>query len=353
MFGTKKINYWLGVCLLVVSGFVDSKPVINSVEGILKHGQAIQVKGAGFGATGRELPNLFDDFESGDLGNNLNTGLWSTDSGNGSEDPIFDNFFAFSGSQSGYGDMSSGGDSAAFIRGVNSSRIYVSLMFRYKVTSGSPSTTKGVRVHADDGPNVYTSYPGVFVQDYLTSNRNTIGANDDGGTFSDYGPGNIEQNRWVRLEYYIEMSSPAGASNGIVNSWVDMKEDSSWAGVNRAAGVNDVYQLVMMPFYFGNGGAGKVWYDDVYISRSKARLELCDSGNWSDCSGRSIQVPSSWSGSVIEAKLNLAGLDGANNLYLYVVGDDGAVSDSFLLGSAPIASGVAPLAPSNFQISTQ
>jgi len=315
------------------------------VAGDIQHGETVQISGSAFGATGRELPILFDDFESGQLGENLNTGKWQTDSGNGSEDPVFDDSYAYGGSQSGHGDMHDGGDSAAFIRGVNSHQVYVSLMFRYQVTRGEPVTSKGVRVHADDGPNVYTSYPGMFVQDYYSRNRNTIAYKDGSGTVSDYSPGDLEQNQWMRKEYYLQMSYPAGSSNGVVKSWIDTELDSNWGGVSREAGVSDVYQLVMMPFYFGNGGGGRVWYDDVYISKSQARVELCNSASWSNCSGRSIQVPTSWGNSVIEATLNLSGISLSGDLYLYVIDDEGVVSDAHLVGSNTEAAPVPPRAP--------
>lgn len=341
----------LGACVFVIAGQAIAGPVITAVSGEATNGSTIQISGSKFGSTGNELPLKFDDFESGTVGANLNTGGWSTDSSSQNPDPQFSKEYAYSGSQSGYADIREKGDSGAFIRGLNSETAYVSLMFRYVIDSGDPATTKGVRLHADDGPNVYSSYPGMFVQDFYSRHRISIKPTDDGGdSFSTY-QSVLSQNKWMRKEYYFKISTPAGSSNGQILSWVDGALKDEWEGVNRLSGVSDIYQLVMMPFYIGNGGGGRFWYDDVYISKSRARVEVCKNASWSACNTRSIQVPMSWNGTSITAKLNLAGLDGLGDLYLYVIDGDGVVSASFLLGSAPIGvESVLPLAPQDFTV---
>lgn len=330
--------------LVSVANPVAAQPNASGLSGDTIHGGVITVTGARFGNNGDELPLKFDDFESGALSARLSSGGWSVSNANGPDDPVYSNTFAFSGTKSGYADMRVGGDSGAYLSDINTEKIYASFRFRYRMNS-TPSTQKGFRVNANDGPNLFSSQPNVNIQDYATSNRASISPNETGeGKYSLYGLPNLSQNRWYRLEYYFALSSPAGSDNGEVWASHDLKVVENARGMNtRGTGVTDNYQVAMLPFYFGNGGGGEVWYDDVYISRTKARIEIGNNASWSACTKRAIQQPLEWSSNAITFKINLAGFSSNDNLYLFVVDHTGAISNGLEMVEV-----VRPLPPADF-----
>ena len=304
---------------------VGSGPSISSTSGSWSQGSSVTVSGSSFGNDGDEVPIKFDDFESGVVGASLGTGGWSVTADNGPDVPEYSSTRSWSGSKCGYTDISMGGDSAAYMANCNTETFYVSLM-HYFTTSGTPNTSKGVRVNAADGPNVYTSYPGIFVQDYHRNNRHTIKPDDESGTGATAYTANLSTGQWYRLEYWFKMSSPAGSTNGEVDGWQNLSHTSDWSGITRSSGVTDKWQTCMLPFYYGNGGTGENWYDDVYISKSKARVEIGNSSTWSGCSTRQIQGVTSWSNSSIGIEVNLGSFGSVSGRYLYVVDDNGTVN---------------------------
>ena len=338
----QQTKFFTAVLFASVASGAVADPIVSVVGGTIEAGNVVTVSGAGFGNDGDELPIIFDNFESGSPGASLGTGPWSIDTSNGPDDPTYSTSFAFGGSNSGYVDARGGGDSAAFISGMNTDRIYASFRFRYRM-NGSPVTQKGFRAHADDGPNIYTSYPGVFVQDYATSNRLTVATSDDSSDQETlYGPPNLSQNSWHRLEYFFSLSSPSGSSSGVIWASHDLRVvQNSTSILTRSSGVSDRYNVAILPFYFGNGGGGELWYDDVYISKSRARVEIGNSSSWDQSSRRSIQVPVSWSSSTISVRLNLNGFSASDELFLFVVDRNGSRSSGVRLADV-----VRPLPPS-------
>lgn len=77
----------------------------------------------------------------------------------------------------------------------------------------------------------------------------------------------------------------------------------------------------------------KTYYDDVYIDNSWARVEIGDKQSYDECVIREIQVPKKW-GRVqlanidkISIELNQGALTSVVPVYLFVVNDQGVVSD--------------------------
>ena len=68
------------------------------------------------------------------------------------------------------------------------------------------------------------------------------------------------------------------------------------------------------------------FWDDIYISPSQARVEICDAPTWAQCKNREIQPASAWSGTSITVKLNRGALASFAKTYLYVVDQTGAMN---------------------------
>ena len=72
-------------------------------------------------------------------------------------------------------------------------------------------------------------------------------------------------------------------------------------------------------------------FDDVYIDYSLARVELGNSPEWKDCTHREIQIPVSWSDDSIGVVVNQGGFADGEGAWLFVVTEDGEVSDGYAI----------------------
>jgi len=345
------------VLVLLTPGRALSNPIISNTSGTLTHGATITISGSGFGTKVPAAPLKWDDFESGSLGASLSTGGWKTTVSNhpnpSDSPPVFDNTRSWGqGSQSGYADISTGGDNAAYLDGLNLTKVYASYRLYYTMTwdGVGAQNQKGFRVHANDGPNIFTSYPAIFEQMFAEGgHRLTIRPCDGSGcgdNAADYTPATIPSDSWHRIEHWWVLSDPSGSETGSAEYWRDNGADytifpdptrPTEKGITLSAGVNKRWQLVMLPFFFGNGNTGHIWYDDVYIDITRARVEIGDAPTWSASNQRAIQIPSVWSDTSITITVNQDSIPDLNNSYLYIVDPGGNVNaNGFpLTGSSP------------------
>jgi hypothetical protein len=87
-------------------------------------------------------------------------------------------------------------------------------------------------------------------------------------------------------------------------------------------------------------GSAKAWFDDVYVSSTQARVEVCNASTYDACTIKHLQYvdPAKWTDTQIELKLrNMSAFKGSP-AYLYVVDKDGNVSSGIKL-NAPLMTG--------------
>jgi len=279
------------VSLDVAAVAAASSTGISSISGAFAPGNTLTIAGASFGTTGTSVIN--DDFEDGTVGNNLNTRVWNTTSANGPPVPVVTDTDAFAGTKCGLADCSVGGDSSAYVDSLDTEEVYISIALKALLVSGSPTTTKGVRVHGDAGPNIFTRYPGFMDQEPFddtsgNSRRLQINPDDASNTNGDstfyIGGDSLASGEWYREEYYFKHSTPGG-SDGIFQ----LRQDGDFivnqtALTTRLSGITAKMAVIHMPFYWGNGGGGKWFYDLVSITKGPgclARFEAADSADWS------------------------------------------------------------------------
>ena len=73
----------------------------------------------------------------------------------------------------------------------------------------------------------------------------------------------------------------------------------------------------------------RMLFDDVYIDRTLARVELGNAPTYNACSRRDLQPPLSWADERISVSLNGPGYSSSDDLYLYVISADGRVSAGY------------------------
>lgn len=97
-------------------------------------------------------------------------------------------------------------------------------------------------------------------------------------------------------------------------------------------------------------------FDDIYLTYTRAHIELCDRGSWTEVSAGGadceIQIPLSWSDASINFTVNHGRFSAGSRVYLYVVNSSGEVNSlgyELQLGSQPVDT-LAPGAPGALRI---
>jgi hypothetical protein len=168
---------------------------------------------------------------------------------------------------------------------------------------------------------------------------------------------------WYRYETWLQMNSAAGRSDGSFRVRVtnptngNVVADNNFTDVAyNGSGESGNFRYLVLQNYFGNAtdsGANQpdnanaaAWWDDLYISQTQARVELCTSATYAGCTNKEIQPASSWTNGSIAIKVNRGGITGAGDTYIYVTNPNGEVnSQGFRL-----AAGIAPNPPSSVQV---
>ncbi len=132
--------------------------------------------------------------------------------------------------------------------------------------------------------------------------------------------------------------------------WISCPSDSRCnecpAGVSGCSVNNDAWLPARQDEFF---------YDNIYIDKSIARVELGNAPTYTASTRREVQVPTSW-GSSIQITVNKGGFSSGQTAYLYVVDASGNVNSSGYPVtiddlSTPFVDTIAPTAPSNLNTS--
>lgn len=78
-----------------------------------------------------------------------------------------------------------------------------------------------------------------------------------------------------------------------------------------------------------------VWYDDIYLDNTWARVMLGNSVTYSACTFLAPQPPTAWSDTSVTVSLNLAGFPSGSTRYLHVLDDTNTVRQTTSIGVHP------------------
>lgn len=218
--------------------------------------------------------------------------------------------------------------------------------------------------HAENLSGAYMSNPmgsgmvGVFT-----------GWNTDQGHFVNWftsGSNLPYKGAWYRYETWVKMNSAPGVADGLfrvkvtnpVNGTVVANNVISNVVWNGRGDTGNLRYLIIQN-YFGNAtdggysqaanGNAVAWWDDIYVSQSEARVELCNAATWAQCTNREIQPASSWANGSITVKLNKGAQASVADAYLYVTDPSGQVNaQGYRLSGGTVAK--TPTAPANVSV---
>jgi len=168
---------------------------------------------------------------------------------------------------------------------------------------------------------------------------------------------------WYRYETWTQLNSSPGTANGqfrvrVTNPTTGaVVVDNNFTNVMYNGPSNSGnFRYYVLQNYFGNAGdsgSGQpdnanaaAWWDDIYVSQSQARVEICTSPTYSGCTSREIQPASSWADGSVTVKLNKGNMATMGSTYLYVTNSRGETNSQ----GFPVVAGTAPNPPSSVSV---
>ena len=140
---------------------------------------------------------------------------------------------------------------------------------------------------------------------------------------------------WHRYDIYVDLNQPEGKK--IHNWYVDgLKLSRIYQNYNIdakliQAGISDGFNYLSWLMFQFQGSDNQVWpqyMDDAFANLTQARIEISESPVWDENkqTHKEIQIPLSWADTKIMVKINKGAFSSNQDLYLYVITDDGKIS---------------------------
>jgi hypothetical protein len=235
------------------------------------------------------------------------------------------------------------------------SKIFISLWVRWEwpVWSGGtqyePTQIKAWRVSAtvEDSGNVV--YPAINAFNWIQSDysytwttySNTYygGSSDTHGFSNDW----LIDGQWHNYILQVDQGT-AGNADGAFYAWLSKEGNVynlvSYSGTGKMIidATGDYIDAIKIDNYLDANNqdlidAGEIltstlYWDDIYIDNSWARVEIGDASTYDNCTHREVQIPSAWTDTEITASVNSGSFPIGETVYLYVVDSNGVVNTS-------------------------
>jgi hypothetical protein len=355
------------VALLLAPLVASAGPSVTSASGTVSQGQALQISGSGFGTRasynnngdtwdgGKFLNFRFKDFEDG----NLNSHGFYPQSGGAEWTPSGTELNVLSGGPSNsskymrrqYG-QEDGGLSADIAGAGN--QVYTT--FKFMIAPGTQSG-KFWRLYGDaPQTSVYLS---TGCTDTWIRGATECTAGSCSGAQTQWGAGpQMSPGVWHRIEFWVD------ANSNTFTAYIDGTQawtEKNWLNTSLTANGHTMDFPNMIDSGSRNASCpatGSYNYDDIYIDFTQARVEIGDASTWAAVQHKEVQIPTAWSDSAIQVRVNPGAFSSGDKAWLYVVNSSGAVNASGLpvtisqaaTGAPPPATPPVPNPPTDIQV---
>ena len=325
----------ISIAILILCGINEnsfaSPPNISGVSGEISQKKSVRINGNNFGSKQNGSPLKYDNFESGSVGVPVmgeGSGGWETTTARGSSyAPSYSTGkVRYNGTQSLYQNFTNGNYTNYIKLSQNTipsgtRRLYVSGWFNLE-TGGAPSrNTKILNMGACNSWQTRLDI-------YPSNGSGHLYAND--GRYQDWGArvDRVFKNdgHWHRLEGWLDLGK------GYRDVSMDLRRVAQISGnfVSSSCGLT---YLLIGHYFATDTGSPKPWakryWDEIYVDTTQARIEIGDNADWDRCSHREIQIPTSWSNSSIEFRVNQGTFNNGATNYLFVVNESGEISGGY------------------------
>jgi hypothetical protein len=326
-------------------------PSISSTSGTWSHGNSVTISGSGFGTKATAAPIRFDTFEDGVVGTNVTTtGYWSAQSPSRT---LFDddtNVPLRHGNSDrhvrwhayGYPDAT-GHFYREDIGFADTGKAYVNVWLYMDFITGDPELAMGwqvklFRIHRNSD---HSSEP-MFINNLMTLDEETVSywvvtiSGTNGGSIWPGGSW-MQEGYWVNMamEYKDSTLDVANGEGHFYSSRAPLSAGTYYKGsktgvATRHDAVTGWVDCLSLGYYITNGAdEANTYWDDVYIDKSWARVEVGDASTYANCKHREMQIPTSWSGNSVTVTAQRGSLDSLSGKYLFVIDEDGNVSQGY------------------------
>lgn len=357
----------------------------NNIIGTASNGNQVTVTGIGFGNKTKAEPLSFinGNIENGINGSTFQANNWRVDTG-ANVPPKYTNIDAHSGNQSllfplrAPSASTPGWSQVIFDSGVGGHEnwYFTTWVKLDKKDSCSTFQWKSWRLSSSPGYGVAEepNKTSVILFDNWSYDNGTRWGNNfahgyyNGGTSGGTASAPADQyliGEWQRVEvFYNRALSPnqrtgtmtlrrVGRAGDLVHKTDYMTHDAD----------DGIWRYLRLGQYYGNlqgctSGQLDVFYDDIYIDNSIARIEIGNASNFDNCTQREIQEPLTWNDNSISVRFNQGGFNQTDNLYLFVINANGDISTGIPIQIGKTYTGtvqptpVSLTSPSNLKIVT-
>lgn len=335
----------------------QAAPAVTNVSGTVEHGQNITISGVNFGTKPTAAPLKWDNFESYNVGDDIDTtGANHWTDGSPGNPTKASSTQAHAGAKSMHSGFSNDGvllegDTIYYdlddMGGVsNATTVYLSTWI-YVHRISETYRTRNIK---------YPRVTAASIDAIHGSPNGTLGVNGDSHTgvyswtvnnFKNASDGSIDEElhfpeeQWHHFEYYLVRSSVADAADGI--AWISIDGVTRMSTATAQTWITDAsdgeYYKHVIPnvFYFSQSLHLDDWtylnipyesyFDDVYIDITPARVYLCSGSTWAARGTCEIQIPTAWAMGEITSTVNLGSLAG-DTAYLYVCDADNVCNEN-------------------------
>jgi len=329
-----------------------AKPIISNVSKDFTHGSTLTIIGSGFGTHGDfhpdsdKLVRVWETFESGTFSGNgyKSWGLFNP--------PSLELIQNSSTSRGAVGDIwlyrrNNTNLGNIFTTGTDGSlrqEFWISHWLRksdnFDVCQGGTTQWKGTRVTSNSNSsgrkvNTYSGYHCGAGSKHHIGIEFTVPQILRHQTYW-YSNKALLRGSWHRWDMYIKRATSANSNDGKNQIYIDnvlaydFKRDTGdlyYNGMDFDDQGGDFAREIAIGSYFSGASSDTyIDYDDIYISHTQARIEICNSSSFSSSNHCEIQTPTSWSNSTITVIANQGSLS-PSEMYLYVVDRTGEVTD--------------------------
>lgn len=337
-------------------------PSISSISGPLSMNSSLTVSGSNFGSHNLQVEWIGSNIESGTVGADFSKSRWFNDEGWANTKYASD--ASHSGSKS--------------LKCIVDGTTNYNCEFGYQLTSPVLANqtlyvTWWVRKDSQDNTGQWKMLRASGIrtivdgpQELVLFNWNPVSGGGPSQIVVDPGQSNDQtfwppstmfawgDNKWYRQELLIRTSS-IGTRNG--SATLSRYDGTSLSSYNTGSILTSVtssyaYNYVIFQNYNGNGMTGSsIWFDDIYVQTTPARVELCNASTWASRTQCEIQVPTSWTNTVITFSGNRGSFQNGT-AYLYVIEQTGSVNASGYPITVTTGGGTTPLppAPTNLRV---
>lgn len=389
------MRHILAIIVLLCASSAFAAPAVTSVTGTVADGQGLTIYGSGFGSHTLNIvwtggpSGLIESSPTGDIVSGANgwTNGWGAEENISTADayyccaaPEITTSIAHSGSKaiySHYGTAVTGWDNydsglwfdwrTRF--GTDYSTLYISWWARYNQTGATDWQWKMYRFKPNTSNHLYEDTTGEFVAFPNPGYLRELNFKDTGGSHTywcsscgsqqlqNWVGGTLEQNRWYRRDIFINPETNDSSNNGSFVHEIYDPANNGHAYAHNVDGNANIgiisRRWIVLHQYYGNVTGtrnAQMYMDDIYMSDTRARIEVCSESTWAARQHCEIQIPTEWAAGYITATVNRGSFAANASAYLYVVDSTGTANATgypITFGdsgdmTAPVVSDVAP-----------